>query len=100
PQPFHRRLPPRVRIHAVAGTIPADGCSSKVRVIRAASHGGEPSRSFVYRTPLEITKMRPEWKPLMPLHADVIRKSDMPSPSTSPSVTASNPKVSPGMRQV
>ena len=36
----------------------------------------------------------------MPLHADVMRKSEVPSWSTSPKVTESNPNVSPGIRQV
>src|SRR5438445_13306379 len=36
----------------------------------------------------------------MPLQAEVIRKSIVPSPSMSPIPTASNPNVSPGIRHV
>jgi hypothetical protein len=50
--------------------------------------------------PLEMMNTRPEWKPLTPLQAEVIRKSAVPSPSMSPSPTESNPNVSPGVRQV
>src|SRR5690242_9470069 len=53
-----------------------------------------------FRTPLEIRNTRPEWFPLIPLHADVISRSTVPSPSVSPIPTASNPNVSPGIRHV
>ena len=39
--------------------------------------------------------MRPERDPLIALHAEVRRKSLVPSPSTSPMPVASNPNVSP-----
>ena len=51
-------------------------------------------------TPLEMRNIRPEWNPWMPLQADVIKKSIVPSPSTSPMPTASKPNVSPGVRHV
>jgi hypothetical protein len=48
----------------------------------------------------EITQVRPERKPATLLQADVMSKSGVPSPSTSPMPVASNPSVSPGTRPV
>jgi AraC family transcriptional regulator len=71
------------------------------------THFGFPPSVFRERlpsrrpaTPLEIRKTRPERYPRIALQADVIRKSVVPSPSTSPIPTASNPNVSPGTRHV
>ena len=62
----------------------------------AAFHGAFAA----FCTPLEMSRILPEWLPLIPLQADVIRRSTVPSPSVSPMPTASKPNVSPGMRQV
>ena len=60
----------------------------------------EAAGFFGAGTPLEMMNIRPEWNPWIPLQAEVIRRSIVPSPSTSPIPTASNPNVSPGTRQV
>lgn len=68
--------------------------------LRERRGGRAAKRRALQRMPLDRMNMRPEWKPCMPLQAEVINRSIVPSPSTSPRPTASKPNVSPGMRQV
>ena len=88
-----------------ATVAPASCCDEPSTRVSPGSQGWTRNRATHERPqrllmPLEMMNIRPEWKPWMPLQADVMRKSIVPSPSTSPMPTASNPKVSPGVRQV
>jgi hypothetical protein len=66
----------------------------------AAEQLTEHVHGWSFFTPLETMNTRPEWKPCTLLQPEVISKSSLPSPSTSPRPTASKPKVSPGVLQV
>src|SRR3954466_3847678 len=94
PQPLHGGVPSCIRRNAVTGARGVADAPGRPR------RYGTWAPDFARTTPLEMMNTRPEWNPLTPLHADVIRKSTVPSLSMSPSATASNPNASPGVRHV